>query len=146
MEINSSKQLSDVKLDFEPLLARMGQSFKSEFLSVIDKYFAGQQSVVIVKVLLFFAFNSDDLEDSDEKMELIWDILTFFQGDPDRISLATFSYFIENLFVNFFPFINVTVAQKMADRMIGNTHLFTLTLYYIKIVIYLYYSEIYKHI
>jgi hypothetical protein len=68
---------------------------------------------------LFYAINSEDIEDSEEKLDLLWDILIFFQGINDKISLSTFSFFMELLFVNFFPFMNTSIAKRMAERMIG---------------------------
>lgn len=74
----------------------------------------------LFKVFLFYAFNSEQNDDSDSKMELIWDILTFFQDDEEKISLRTFRVFIETLVQNYFPYSNAAIAYRMADRMIGN--------------------------
>jgi hypothetical protein len=75
--------------------------------------------VVLIKIFLFYAINSEDIEESEEKLDLLWDILIFFQGQGNRISLCTFLFFMELLFKNFFPYMNPVVSQKMGERMMG---------------------------
>ena len=78
--------------------------------------------MILIKLFLFYAVNSEDIEVSEEKLDLLWDILIFFQAQAGRVSLETFAFFMELLFRNFFPFLNPAVAQKMAQRMVGRPY------------------------
>lgn len=128
LEFNSLKKLKDLNEEMEPILKKMGKSFRKDYQNVMSKYFGNEEFVILIKIFLFYAFNSEDLELSDEKLELIWEILTFFEKNENQISLKTFNFFFENLISNFFPFLNVTISQRMAERIMGKSNYKLVTL------------------